>query len=301
MHPRNLHNNAYNFSDLVKALPALSKFVISSPKGRETIDFANPLGVKTLNAALLKYYYKIDFWDIPKGYLCPPVPGRADYIHVIADLIGGDNKPLNAKTVRGLDIGTGANLIYPIIGSQAYGWDFVASDIDEIALKSAMLIQSSNSVLKNKIKIRRQSNPTQIFQGLVNAKEQFTFSMCNPPFHASAQEATAGSQRKNRNLHRNKLKRNPAGIAQSPAKAKLNFAGQNNELWCKGGELEFIKDMVRQSLEYKEQIKWFTTLVSKKDNLEAIQNALKAVNPAVVKIVNMEQGSKISRIVAWQF
>jgi 23S rRNA (adenine1618-N6)-methyltransferase len=55
----------------------------------ETIDFSDPEAVKSLNQALLISYY-----DIQMGYshyLCPPIPGRADYIHYIADLLAESN------------------------------------------------------------------------------------------------------------------------------------------------------------------------------------------------------------------
>lgn len=306
MHTRNLHKDGYNFSELVRTQPSLGQFVILNPKGRKTIDFANPQGVKELNGALLKHFYGIDYWDIPKGYLCPPIPGRADYIHALADLLAQSHPNNKAATIKGLDIGTGANLIYPIVGSHAYGWQFVGTDIDTVAVKSARAIQSSNSVLRNKVDIRQQKNSLQIFDGVVEANDKFTFCMCNPPFHTSSRAALLGSVQKNENLKRNQNKRHFAHKQKPKAtivsnKALLNFEGQNNELWCVGGEVGFIQRMITQSIDYQSQIFWFTSLVSKKDSVKPIYTTLKEANVAESRTINMGQGSKISRFVAWRF
>lgn len=252
------------------------------------------------------------FGTSQKAFLCPPIPGRADYIHGIADLIF-DQK--NASTsaekpvfdgVTGLDIGTGANLIYPILGSQIYDWKFVATDIDKVAIKSAGIIQQANKALTNKIHLRHQQNPAAIFTGVIKQQDQFMFSMCNPPFHLSEQAAASGSQRKIQNLHKHQKKHNsiPATLKNNRTqndKHILNFSGQHNELWCEGGEVGFISRMITQSTEYKHQVKWFTSLVSKKDSLIPISKALSAINPLEVKVVEMGQGNKLSRFVAWRF
>ncbi len=308
MHPRNLHKNSYDFDLLVQTHPSLSKFVRVNPTGRKTIDFANPEGVRTLNQALLKHYYRIDLWDIPRGYLCPPIPGRADYIHALADLLEWDtaSKEIKAPSVTGLDIGTGANLIYPILGRQIYGWQFVGTDVDKKAVDSAKLIQASNAGLRNIIEIRQQKNALSIFAGVVKPSDKFVFSMCNPPFHSSEKAALMGSVQKNDNLKRNQNKRQsiirkkPQATALSN-KELLNFAGQKNELWCDGGEVGFIQRMITESIDYKNQIVWFTSLVSKKASLKPIYNMLKEENITDIKTVSMTQGSKASRFIAWRF
>ena len=81
----------------------------------------------------------------------------------------------------------------------------------------------------------------------------------------------------------------------------LNFGGQNNELWCEGGEVAFIKKMIKQSVSNAENCLWFTTLVSKKENLQEIYKTLKRERPFVIKTIEMKQGQKISRFIAWSF
>jgi 23S rRNA (adenine1618-N6)-methyltransferase len=304
MHIRNLHKEGYNFAALVSTQPSLAKFVKTNPNGRETIDFADAQAVKMLNAALLKHYYGINFWDIPNGYLCPPVPGRADYIHALADLLTETSPHSKTSQIQALDIGTGANIIYPILGSQLYGWRFVGTDTDKVAVASAKVIQSSNACLQSAVHVRHQRNPNNIFEGVLEASDHFAFCMCNPPFHKSSQAASQGSIHKNENLNRNRNKRR--GIVKHkpihrPNSAALNFAGQNNELWCEGGEVGFIQKMIVESITYQNQIFWFTSLVSKKDSLKPIYASLKKANVTEYKTINMGQGSKVSRFVAWRF
>lgn len=292
LHPRNKHRERYDFKELVKSTPELSVFVIKNKFDDESIDFAMPEAVKMLNKALLKHYYEVDDWDIPEGYLCPPIPGRADYIHHIADLLGGSNfgKIPSGEEIVCMDIGVGANCVYPIIGTYEYGWSIIGTDIDEPALDSAKNIISNNKSLKNKIELRLQEKQMDIFYSVLRKGEKVDLSICNPPFHASAEEAKSGSMRKIKNLGGKKV-----------AKPKLNFGGQNHELYCEGGERKFIHNMIRESKSIGESCFWFSTLVSKQSNLKSIELALKDVNAHDVRIVPMGQGNKSSRLVAWTF
>jgi len=290
VHPRNPHNGRYDFDTLCHACPDLASFLRPNPTGDQTIDFADAAAVLSLNRALLCHYYGVKHWMIPPGYLCPPIPGRADYIHHLADLIG--EKPAPESSIRVMDIGVGANCIYPIIGSQAFRWKFVGTEVDPGSVKSARAIVEANPCLQKHIRIVQQSDREFIFKGLLKPGDRFAATLCNPPFHASVAAAQEGSQRKVKNLSKGR---------SSGVKAARNFGGQNAELWCAGGELAFIKQMIEESIECADQVKWFTSLVSKSENLPHIQKALSAVKPSDVKVVPMEQGSKQSRFIAWRF
>jgi 23S rRNA (adenine1618-N6)-methyltransferase len=289
LHERNKHRSRYDFAALVKYAPELRDQVIVNPYGDESIDFADPVSVKLLNKALLKQFYQIEHWDIPEGYLCPPIPGRADYMHYLADLLASTNAgtiPTGNK-VKILDIGVGANCVYPIIGHQEYGWSFVGSDIDKKAVHSAENIIAANPVLSADLKVRLQHNKQQILKGIVKPGEQFHATICNPPFHSSAEEAAAGSTRKLQNLGKQK--------------EVLNFGGQHIELWTEGGEVGFVKKMIQESVEFATQVGWFTTLISKSANLPFIYYALEQAKATEVRTIEMAQGQKISRFVAWTF
>ncbi|MFY9089193.1 23S rRNA (adenine(1618)-N(6))-methyltransferase RlmF [Arcobacter aquimarinus] len=292
LHPRNFHNNRYDFTTLIKSQDSLKEFVKPNKYGDLSIDFANPDAVIALNKALLLHFYGIKNWEIPKGYLCPPIPGRADYIHHIADLLASNNngKIPKGKAIKGLDVGVGANCIYPIIGVSIYGWQFLGSDIEKVSIESVLNIINSNEILKENIKVKQQENPSNIFVNIINKDEKYDFTLCNPPFHKSLDEALAGNKRKVQNLTK-----------QKSTKSALNFGGKNNELWCEGGEITFIKNMIKESLEFSKNCLWFTTLVSKKENLPFIYKALKDIKAVEVKTIEMAHGQKISRIVAWTF
>lgn len=292
LHPRNAHRQGYDFKQLIKVTPELKRFVKVNEHDIESINFSDADAVKTLNKSLLKKYYGVDGWDIPEGYLCPPIPGRADYIHYIADLLGEtDNGNIpTGKKIKILDIGTGANNIYPVIGSSVYGWQFVGTDIDPLAISSAKRILAANPQLKSNILLRQQTNKHNIFKGIILSGEGFDATICNPPFHASAQEAQLAGINK-----WNKLK--TRGGPQSP----LNFGGQKKELWYPGGEAAFIKLTIEQSALFAKQCMWFTTLVSKKDTLPGVYRALQKAQAKDVKTINMSQGQKVSRMVAWTF
>lgn len=297
LHPRNLHKYRYDFDDLVKTLPDLKSFIFINKYQVESIDFANADAVKLLNKAILMHFYGIKHWDIPAHYLCPPVPGRADYIHYLADLlaISNDNKIPIGKKVSVLDIGVGANCIYPIIGIKEYGWAFVGSDVDEIAVNSAKNIIEANNLTKGKATIKKQLNKDAILDGIISETDFFDIVMCNPPFHTSADEAMESNRRKITNLAEK------TGKQIDNEANNQNFGGQNHELWYEGGEKAFIIKMVKESVKYKNQVFWFTSLVSNKNNLSSINNALKNVKITKTKTIEMAQGQKISRFIAWSF
>ncbi len=292
LHPRNPHRAPYDFPRLIASCPDLKRFLVAHPLGGDTIDFADPVAVKTLNRALLKHHYGVAHWDIPRGYLCPPIPSRADYLHYAADLLAEDDAPSipRGSAVRVLDIGTGANCVYPLIGVHDYGWSFVGTDIDPVAVNAANQLVTANPALTGKIEVRLQPAKDAIFKNIVRPGETFALSISNPPFHASPAEAAAGTIRKIKNLGGGK-----------PANAVLNFGGQSNELWCQGGEEAFVRRMITESAAQPNLCVWFTTLVSKRGSLPAIERALTKARAIDVRTLTMFAGQKQSRIVAWTF
>ncbi|KFC02010.1 ribosomal RNA large subunit methyltransferase F [Trabulsiella guamensis ATCC 49490] len=287
LHPRNRHNTRYDLTALSQTSPQLTPFLILNPAGEQTVNFADPLAVKALNKALLAHFYGVEHWDIPDGFLCPPVPGRADYIHHLADLLGETTGeiPRNATII---DVGIGANCIYPLIGAHEYGWRFTGSEVDADAFASAQAIVSGNAGLSRQIRLRRQKNPAQIFSGIIHKNEEYDATLCNPPFHDSAAAARRGSEHKRRNLGQDK---NDA----------LNFGGQQQELWCEGGEVAFISKMIAESQSFARQVMWFTSLVSRGDNLPELYRALTQAGAVKVVKKEMAQGQKQSRFIAWTF
>jgi 23S rRNA (adenine1618-N6)-methyltransferase len=263
----------------------LQPFVFENKYQTKTIDFANPKAVKLLNTALLFKHYGITFWDFPDTNLCPPIPGRVDYVHHVADLLKSSG---TTKDIQVLDIGTGASCIYPILGYAEYNWNFVGTDIDQKSLQFADKIIKKNK-LEDFIDLRFQKEESQILKGILNEGDGFSVSICNPPFYKSEMEASGATTRK--------LK----GLNKFNKKVVRNFSGTYNELCYKGGEKAFIHNYLYESSLFKNNCKWFTTLVSKKDLVKGMHVSLKKLGATDVKTINMAQGNKLSRIVAWTF
>jgi 23S rRNA (adenine1618-N6)-methyltransferase len=289
MHKRNKHKGRYDLEVLSEAVPELSDFIFVNDHGIESIDFFDPDAVLALNKALLIHHYGIKHWGIPEGFLCPPIPGRADYVHYLADLLPESVRSKGGK-IKVLDIGTGANCIYPIIGHQTYGWSFVGSEADEAAYLNAKSIVEKNPDQLTGIEIRRQINPNLFYQGIIKKDEIFDLSMCNPPFYSSAKEAKAANRKKFKSL-------NP----KSTRKKNMNFGGQGNELWTAGGEETFIHNMIHESRNFSTSCYWFSTLVSKEAILQSVYKAFRRAKVSEYKMVEMTQGNKKSRFVAWTF
>lgn len=283
LHPRNHFRARYDFPRLIARSPALAPFVKVNANGGDSIDYTDPQAVKALNQALLKQACGLEHWDIPPGCLCPPIPGRSDYLHHLADLI----ERRRGSEVRVLDIGTGASCIYPLIGASEHGWSFVGAELDPAALRWARKLAAANPRVAGLIECRLQKSALNCLVGIILPGERFDLTMCNPPFHASAAEAAAGTRRKLRNL----------GVKS----AALNFGGRAGEPWCAGGELAFIRRMIKESAGFAERCGWFTTLVSKSQHLPRLETALRQVNAAEVRIIGMAHGQKKSRILAWTF
>ena len=292
LHPRNLHKFGYDFEKLIISNPDLKQYVFINEYQTTTIDFSNPDAVKSLNKSILMMDYDIQNWNLPKDYLCPPIPGRVDYIHYLADLLATTNNNIipEGESVIGLDIGIGSSCIYPILGNLLYDWSFVGTDIDNNAILNCKKIIEKNPKLIDAISLQQQVESRYIFKNIILPEDKFTFTICNPPFHNSASEATKSTIRKVNNLENTRTK--------TPV---LNFGGQNAELWCDGGEIGFVTQMIYESAKYPLQVLWFTTLVSKKENLPNIYKTLAKVQAVTIKTIDMSQGQKISRIVAWTF
>jgi len=285
LHPRSFHNKPYNFQELILKVPELKQFIVKNREGADTVQFADPKAVYLLNKALLLHFYHLDFWDIPNQNLVPPIPGRADYIHYLADLLKVDN--YDKTTV--LDIGTGASLVYPLIGSSVYNWTFVATDIEPKSIVIAQEIIDKNPHLTSKITLRLQSDKKQILSGIIIKDDYFDAVMCNPPFFKSKKEAETQTLRKLKGLDKRKT-----------PKLINNFSGESNELWCNGGELSFVLNYIKESIQFKTQVGWFTSLISNEDNLKPLQIELKK-SAKEIKVIDMAQGNKKSRILAWRF
>ncbi|MBU1240297.1 23S rRNA (adenine(1618)-N(6))-methyltransferase RlmF [Myxococcota bacterium] len=294
LHPRNPHGTGYDFARLTACYPPLGEFVRSTPRGTDSVDFSDPGAVRALNSALLFAHHRISHWELPEGYLCPPVPGRDDYLHYLADCMAEGGSIPRGRKIRVLDIGTGASIIYPLLGVREYGWSFVGTDIDRVSLENGSRIIEHNE-LQRLVELRLQADPREIFTGVFHPGDIFDAVVCNPPFFASAQEADRETARKLRNLHGSE------GLPDSESAPVRNFGGRGAELWCEGGERQFLQEMINQSADLSLKCLWFTSLVSKKETLSTCYNRLRSLGVHEVKTIQMSQGQKVSRVLAWSF
>lgn len=283
MHDNNLHKHGYDLELLSESFPALKSHFITKEDGLISIDFSNAASVVALNSALLKTHYGVSDWILPDDYLSPPIPSRVDYILHLADLVG-------KKNITGLDIGTGANMIYPILGTAIFNWKMVGSEVDEDSYTYAQALQEKITFPKSRkisnIKLRLQEDRGSILKNIIKPQELYDFTMCNPPFYGSEDEALKANVRKNKNLGNTANDR--------------NFAGKSHELWCNGGEALFIKRLIKESADFKSQVGWFTSLVSRKENLPKLEKQLSKMK-AIYKVIPMNSGNKKTRFIAWKF
>jgi len=285
LHKNNKHSKGYDLELLVKTTPKLEEFVFTNSFRNVTIDFAKPQAVKLLNTALLKAHYGIDYWEFPDANLCPPIPGRVEYIHVLNNLL---KKSGVKENITVLDIGAGATCIYPLLGQAEYGWNFIASEIDSQALKTAEKIINKNK-LSNTIELRYQENEQNILTSVLNFKEKVSAAMCNPPFYKDEEHANESTLLKQK------------GLGKQANKVVRNFSGTSKELWYPGGEKAFVHNYLYQSSLLKTNCFWYTCLVSRTQHVLSMETSLKKLGATDFKILQIALGNKISRVVAWTF
>lgn len=300
---------------LIAAYPSLEPHIIRTRLGepcRPTINYFNPESVRALNTALLVADYNVNpqYNEIlPHGALSPPVPGRADYVHYIADVLKQswpDDVIPTGVNVVGMDIGTGASAIYPTIATAVYGWKMIASEINSASIESAKLIAHANDSA-DLIDVRHQQSKKSIFYGVLQRGEKIDFAMCNPPFYSSIEAFQKENARKLAGL----AKGGSSLKEQSIAGGSNNFGGTDSELWCEGGEVAFVKRMINESKQYADKCLWFSSLVSRKDNIKRIEGSLfnmgknkggkQRIQVKEVRRIAMGAGHKSSTILIWTY
>lgn len=292
LHSRNRNRNPYDLRAMAVTTPELLPFIQPNKAGADSINFSDPTSVKWLNKAILNHYYDIQFWEFPDEHLCPPIPGRADYIHYVADLLSESNggKIPKGESISCLDIGVGASCIYPILGVTEYQWNFIGTDINPQSIESAKRIVEMNPSLEGKVVFKKQNHSKSIFKGVISTADKIDITICNPPFHSSKEEAKKGTSRKVKNL-----------TGQKTSAPKSNFSGISEELIYEGGEFQFISNIIAESKAFATNCFWFSTLVSKESNLKKIYKTLEKQKPSKVKTINIKTGNKKGRIVAWTY
>jgi 23S rRNA (adenine1618-N6)-methyltransferase len=290
MHNRNFFKNDYPFPELIKLNPDLSPFVIHAKSKKQSIDFSNAQAVYELNKALLLLRSNWTSWKMPSEHLIPPIPGREDYIHHVADLLSESNNQRipSGQQVAMLDVGTGAGLVYPILAHSIYKWSVLASETSLDALSNAkVILKAQGTKINQEIKLIHQKKSHCVLTNIIRPEEKLDLTICNPPFFRSKKAAEEANQ----------IRRDKMGLS----KKESNFRGTDSELWTPGGEVNFIKNYMQESEGFKHQVLWFTTLVSRKEHLQELSNHLKSIGSVQERVIEMKHGQKKSRILCWSF
>ena len=269
-----------DFLTLIKEFPELKKYKLKQNEDNEDefqFDWSNNELSLLMDKSILNYYFNIKYYDIPKGFLIPPIPSRINYINLINSIITKLINDIDIKNIIGIDIGTGANIIYPILGYSIYKWKFICTEINKEAYNNAKLILQKNN-LENNINIIKQNNKDNIFISILNRENKYLFSMCNPPYYNYENEIKLEDKKRDN---------------------EYNF----DEIYYKNGEYGFFQRYFEESICYKNNVFLYTILIGKKINAENIYDKLSSYND-IIKIYNMQKiltGNNVRYIIYWSF
>lgn len=279
MHPRNRYKDKPpDFAYLASKYPDFQRHVHTSLAGRPVVNFKEPEAVRALTCTLLKEDFGLTI-EIPLERLIPTVPLRLNYIHWVEDLTDGQKQPR-----RGIDIGTGASCIYPLLGATMNGWYFLATEVDDICFDYATKNVEQNN-LSDLVKVVKVPQKTLLMDALKEETEiVYDFCMCNPPFFANQLEAKGVNSRNSRR----------------PPPSSVNTGGVT-EIMAEGGELEFVKRIIHDSLQLKKRLRWYSCMLGKKCSLAPLKEELR--KQGVPKVTHTEfcQGRTMRWALAWSF
>ncbi|XP_075977836.1 U6 small nuclear RNA (adenine-(43)-N(6))-methyltransferase isoform X2 [Anticarsia gemmatalis] len=254
MHQRNIYRVPPDFGTLAKLHAEFSSISKVDVTGKVTIDFKDANALRVLTKCLLKTDFNLDV-VIPEDRLVPTLPLRLNYILWLEDLLISIKRN---DDIKGLDIGTGACAIYPLLAAVKNKWNMLGTETDpESFVKAEENVQRNN--LQGLVKLKKNASKSIISHVFADDKSVFDFCMCNPPFYSNLQELCDS--------------RSPARLPP-----KNGFTGSPQELITEGGELEFCRKLIRESKEYKDSILIFTTMVGHKYNLNVLIQDLKSEN-----------------------
>lgn len=329
-----------DFVALAAAHPAFKPHVIPNPQhtGSFTIDWKDPDACTALNEALLQVDFGITT-DQPRNRLCPPIPNRFNYLLWIQDLhhatlsardgeqlwvdetdvaikedlpraskrarLDGESASSTPARPRTLDIGTGATAIYPVLGCLiSPTWTFVGTDIDTESLQSARKTvddpQNNTSEhlrgarcshqtplkLADRITLLQRSSADKLIPTDKDIDAQcaplFASSMCNPPFYASAEEMQASLAAKSKPPH-------------------AACSGAEVEMITDQGEVGFVGRILEESLECREEVVWYTSMLGKLSSVEQLLSRLRRDGIDNVAMTELLQAKTKRWAIAWSF
>lgn len=276
MHPRNKYKKGPNFKQLAVYYPKFRKVAATDLTGKVHIDFKDEETLRVLTEILLQHDFDLTV-NIPPNKLVPTLPLRLNYVLWIEDLMTHASFKEMAN-VKGIDIGTGAVCIYPLLLAKIYGCHMLGTEIDETSIEVA-LENVKNNNLQNLIKVIKVDKD-KILQGTIEDNETFHFVMCNPPFFETEESSDKV------------IKQQPPRNAPT---------GNLKELSIEGGEKSFITKMMEESIQIGEKIKIYTTMLGRKSSLLYFLKLLKKYGISNFTWTEFCQGYTKRWGLAWSF
>ena len=209
-----------------------------------------------LNKCLFQHYFGVVYnFPVDATFLVPRLPIRLKYLCWIEKIMKAQReKGLREKScydqVTGLDIGTGANLVQPLIGKSIFDWNFLATEINKESYIQAEKILNQNQEYVNSIELRKVDKGI-LKDNIEKNDEKIDFLCCNPPFYSNKE--------------------------QKELIEKTNFVGHDSEIYYKHGEIGFMYDQINDSVEYIEKIGQYTCFIQKIDSVHQIQQKVKSL------------------------
>ncbi|CAI4228968.1 unnamed protein product [Auanema sp. JU1783] len=295
MHPRNPYkDNPPDFKSLAIKYPTLRKHCTLGQNGRIHINFREDEAIRALTHAIFHNDFGLNV-DLSSGCLVPRIPQKLNYLLLLEDLLQLNNL---TERVNGIDIGTGASCVYPLLGAKRFDWNFVGTDVNPHSIEIASKNVSQNS-LEQCIETQLVEEDT-FFQGVMEKHPDrvFEFSMCNPPFFE--QEETY--ERFPVQLSPGKFCNLPDyGATTSRPPPRSSTVAKVNELETSGGEESFVLKMIEESIVYKEKISIFTSMLGKKTSLKPLMQRLHDLPDVKCKNFVLYQGRTHRWVIAWTF
>jgi len=284
MHPRNRYKKEKpSFLKLALKYPDFRAQVTQDEDGKVLLDFKNADALRALTTCLLKEDFGLTV-ELPPDRLVPTLPLRLNYIHWLEDIVGRE------RDKWGIDIGTGASCIYPLLAVKMNGWKFLATEADPENCMHARKNVEKNGMAKE-ITVFQVEKEVALLTPLNDPSlpgalpKKYDFCMCNPPFFADHMEAQAVGT--SRSMDR------PEAMSVSTASPE--------ECIAHGGEVGFVRQMIQESLLLKERVTVYSSMLGKKTSLAALKEELRANGVSKYSSTELCQGRTMRWALAWSF
>jgi len=283
------HHSPIDFRKLAKVAPEINERMVDN-----YFDTREPGNGPILTQVLLNKHFNGLKIQLPPDRLCPPIPNRQLYIVWLKDLLDSTGPLIDetapATTERelvGMDIGTGASAVYPILGCAQRPWKFIATELDEKSFEWAWINLEKNGMLDRVNLVRRTKSYTEDLSPLIPLDElgikRIDFVMTNPPFYESEEDMNQRMEEKE----------------DAPVST---HTGAPVELWCEGGEVGFVKQMILESMLLRHRVQWYTAMLSSPQSVEVLLLELKRLDVRNTATTTFIPGKVTRRYaLAWTF